>query len=72
MSYQLTELNAGLAAPPTILSGQGVRNEDIIAVLPEWTLDPLRVYAVWPSNISTSSAAYTLINAIYDSFNSWS
>lgn len=70
MSYQLAKLKAGLAAPPTFLSDQGISNEEIIAVLPEWTLEPLRVYAVWPSNISTSSAAYTLINAIYDSFNS--
>ncbi|KEY58096.1 LysR family transcriptional regulator [Serratia sp. DD3] len=70
LSYQLAKLKVGLAAPPTYLSDQGISNGEVIAVLPEWTLEPLRVYAVWPLNMSTSSAAYTLINAIYDSFNS--
>lgn len=70
MSYQLAKLNAGLAAPPNYLSDQGISDEEVISVLPEWTLEPLKVYAVWPPNISTSSAAYTLINVIYDSFNS--
>ncbi|MBI6856184.1 LysR family transcriptional regulator [Pseudomonas cichorii] len=69
-SYQLARLNAGLAAPPNYLSDEGIRRNEIVAVLPEWTLDPLKVYAVWPPNITTSSIAYTLINTLYDSFSS--
>ena len=69
-SYRFAQLKAGLAAPPNYLSDEGIRRNEVIAVLPEWTLDPLKVYAVWPPNISTSSIAYTLINSIYNAFNS--
>ena len=69
-AYRLAWLNAGLSAPPNYLSDEGIRRNEIVAVLPEWTLAPLKVYAVWPPNVSTSSIAYTLINTIYDSFNS--
>lgn len=69
-SYRLAQLNAGLAAPPNYLSDEGIRRNEVVAVLPEWTLDPLKVYAVWPPNIATSSIAYTLINTIYNAFNS--
>lgn len=69
-SYRLALLKAGLAAPPNYLSDEGLRSKEIEAVLPEWTLSPLKVYAVWPPNVSTSSIAYTLINTIYKSISS--
>lgn len=69
-SYRFAQLKVGLAAPPNFLSNQGIQRNEIVAVLPEWILDPLKVYAVWPPNITTSSIAYTLINNIYDSFSS--
>lgn len=59
----------GLAAPPDYLSGEGIRRGEVVAVLPEWTLEPLQVHAVWPANVSASSAAYALVNAPYDAFN---
>ncbi|MNU98572.1 hypothetical protein D3C71_886820 [compost metagenome] len=68
-SYRFAQLKTGLAAPPNYLSDEGIRRNEVVAVLPEWTLDPLKVYAVWPPNISTSSIAYTLINSIYNAFN---
>ncbi|MFR0687891.1 LysR family transcriptional regulator [Enterobacterales bacterium AE_CKDN230030158-1A_HGKHYDSX7] len=69
-SYQLARLGAGLAAPPDYLVKKAIRQGEIEAVLPDWVLPPLKVYAVWPPNISTSSIAYTLINNIYNSFSS--
>lgn len=68
-SYRFAQLKAGLAAPPNYLSDEDIRRNEVVAVLPEWTLEPLKVYAVWPPNISTSSIAYTLINSIYNAFN---
>lgn len=67
-SARLALLKIGLAAPPNFLTDEHVRRNEIEAVLPEWSLEPLKVYAVWPPNISTSSIAYTLINTIYNSF----
>ncbi|WP_028693924.1 LysR family transcriptional regulator [Pseudomonas cremoricolorata] len=69
-SYRLAQLGTGLAAPPDYLSDEGIRRKEVVAVLPEWMLDPLKVYAVWPPNIATSNVAYTLINSLYDAFSS--
>ncbi|NWB90348.1 LysR family transcriptional regulator [Pseudomonas agarici] len=69
-SYRFAQLKVGLAAPPNFLSCEGIQRNEVVVVLPEWILDPLKVYAVWPPNITTSSIAYTLINDIYDSFSS--
>lgn len=68
-AYRLAAFGAGLAAPPDYLGEDGIRRGEVVAVLPEWKLEPLQVHAVWPSNVSTSSAAYALVNALYDAFN---
>ncbi|MBF3093906.1 LysR substrate-binding domain-containing protein, partial [Pseudomonas aeruginosa] len=62
-------LGVGLAAPPTYLSDEPIRRGELRAVLPEWRLEPLKVYAVWPPNVPASSIAYTLINHLYEAFN---
>ena len=67
-SYQLAKLHIGLAAPPEFLIKDDLKQRLIEHVLPTWSLDPLKVYAVWPPNMATSSIAYTLINALYGSF----
>lgn len=68
-SYQLAKLNAGLAAPPDYLSKNDILSGDIVRVLPQWELQPLNVYAIWPGNLPINSIAYSLINKIYSSFN---
>ncbi|MEX0498038.1 LysR family transcriptional regulator [Raoultella terrigena] len=69
-AYTLAKQQVGLAAPPFYLSQEDITREEMQEVLPDWSLEPLKVYAIWPSNISTSSIAYTLINKIYRSFES--
>lgn len=69
-AYTLAKQKVGLAAPPCYLSQEDITREEMQEVLPDWSLEPLKVYAIWPSNISTSSIAYTLINKIYLSFES--
>ena len=68
-SCRLARLGVGLAAPPTYLSDEPIRRGELRAVLPEWRLEPLKVYAVWPPNVPASSIAYTLINRLYEAFN---
>lgn len=68
-SYQLALLGVGLAAPPNYLSDGAIARKDLVAVLPQWNLEPLKVYALWPANLSTSSVAYSLIKRLYDAFN---
>jgi DNA-binding transcriptional LysR family regulator len=69
-AYALAKQQIGLAAPPRYLSEDDVKREKIQEVLPDWSLEPLKVYAIWPANISTSSIAYKLINNIYNSVES--
>ncbi|WP_148249978.1 LysR family transcriptional regulator [Raoultella terrigena] len=69
-AYALAKQQVGLAVPPCYLSQEDITREEMQEVLPDWSLEPLKVYAIWPSNISTSSIAYTLINKIYHSFES--
>ncbi|MEX0528767.1 LysR family transcriptional regulator [Raoultella terrigena] len=69
-AYTLAKQQVGLAAPPCYLSQEDITREEMQEVLPDWSLEPLKVYAIWPSNISTSSIAYTLINKIHHSFES--
>lgn len=69
-AYTLAKQQVGLAVPPCYLSQEDITREEMQEVLPDWSLEPLKVYAIWPSNISTSSIAYTLINKIYHSFES--
>ncbi|WP_404652682.1 LysR family transcriptional regulator [Raoultella terrigena] len=69
-AYTLAKQQVGLAAPPCYLSQEDITRAEMQEVLPDWSLEPLKVYAIWPSNISTSSIAYTLINKIYHSFES--
>ncbi|MDH8318673.1 LysR substrate-binding domain-containing protein, partial [Klebsiella pneumoniae] len=65
-AYVLAKQNIGLAVPPRFLCENDVKLGEMHEVLPDWSLEPLKVYAIWPANISTSSAAYKLINYIYN------
>lgn len=68
-AYRLAKLNAGLAAPPDELIQADIEQQNIVEVLPEWKLEPLSVYAVWPANIPINGIAHALIEKIYESFN---
>lgn len=68
-SYQLVKLDSGLAAPPDYLMQADIEQQNIVEVLPEWKLEPLSVYAVWPANIPINGIAHALIEKIYESFN---
>lgn len=65
-AYALARQQIGLAAPPRYLSEEDIKRGEMQEILPDWALEPLKVYAVWPSNMSTSSIAYKLINDIYN------
>ncbi|MCH7394703.1 LysR family transcriptional regulator [Acinetobacter dispersus] len=69
-AYRLAKLNVGLAAPPDELIQADLEQQNIVKVLPSWTLEQLSVYAVWPANIPINSIAHALIERIYQSFNS--
>ena len=48
--HRLTRLGAGLAILPDFLSEADLANRELSVVLPNWSVEPVGVYAVWPSN----------------------
>ena len=48
--HRLTCLGAGLAIIPDFLTEADVRSGALKVVLEDWTVSPVGVYAVWPSN----------------------
>jgi DNA-binding transcriptional LysR family regulator len=48
--YRLARAGAGLAVVPEFLALGDVAAGVVEFVLPEWKLDPIGVFAVWPSN----------------------
>ncbi|WP_435104547.1 LysR family transcriptional regulator [Arhodomonas sp. AD133] len=60
-AYALTKNGVGLSAPPTYLAREGIARGLVTEVLPEWSLEPLEVFAVWPANLPRSSVAHRLI-----------
>ncbi len=62
--YHLAQAGAGLAVVPAFLAEEGVSSGDVQHVLPEWKLDPISVYATWPSNAPKHGLINLLIDAI--------
>lgn len=65
-AYQLALGGVGLAAPPGFRAGADLAGGALRQLVPDWSLAPLTVHAVWPGNISTSSLGYLLIKHLHD------
>lgn len=48
--YSLTKAGVGIAALPRFLATTEIADGSTVCVLPDWKLDPLKIYAEWPSN----------------------
>ena len=62
--YHLARAGAGLAVVPDFLAKEGVISGVVKYVLPDWTLDPIEVYADWPSNAPKNGLINLLVDAI--------
>lgn len=51
----------GLATPPSFLVEESIRQGLLVEPLPEWGIESLGVYAVWPPNASRESLTFRLI-----------
>lgn len=52
----------GLATPPDYLVKNALNNEELLEILPEWQVEPLLLFAVWPANIIENSNARRLVD----------
>ncbi|MEW6991133.1 LysR family transcriptional regulator [Colwelliaceae bacterium 6441] len=61
----MTELcinGSGVATPPDYLIDREIKNNVLVELLPSWTVEPIPLYAVWPSNAFQNSNAKRLLN----------
>ena len=47
---QLCSHGMGLATPPDYLIEKQLENGSLVEILPDWKVDPISVFAVWPGN----------------------
>jgi len=59
---QLCINGAGVATPPDYLIEREIKNKYLIELLPNWQVEPIPLYAVWPSNIFENSSAKRLLD----------
>ena len=59
---QLSLQGLGLSTPPVSFVEGMLESNDLIEVLPEWQVEPIPIYAVWPSNVSAASNTRLLLN----------
>lgn len=63
-AYQLAIAGAGLSSPPDFLVERDLKEGKLIEVLPEWQMEPLSVYAIWPQNLLKNNLAARLRNSL--------
>lgn len=61
-AYQLAIDGAGLSSPPDYLVERDIEEGRLVEVLPEWQMEPLNVFAIWPHNLLKNNLASRLRN----------
>jgi len=59
---QLSINGLGLATPPIYLVEKEIDQGTLVHVLPEWSVEPLPLYAVWPANVTNNSLTKRFLN----------
>lgn len=63
-AYQMARQGLGLAAPPGFLAKNDIDQGVVKEVVPGWALEPLKVHAVWPSNVAAGSLVHALVKSL--------
>ena len=64
--YRLSKAGLGLAMVPHFLASSDLTKGSVKLVLPDWKLDTLSVYAVWPPNAPRESLTTRLVSFLED------
>lgn len=62
--YRLSVAGMGLAIVPEFLAEAGVADGSVEYVLPEWSLAPIDVFAVWPANAPKHGLIHLVVDAL--------
>jgi DNA-binding transcriptional LysR family regulator len=60
----MTELcinGVGIATPPDYLIEREIKSNALVELLPHWQVEPIALYAVWPSNVFQNSSVKRLL-----------
>lgn len=59
---ELARQGVGLATAPDYLVEDALLSGDLVHLLPEWQIEPIEVFAVWPIQTNKTSLSYLLID----------
>ena len=62
--YRLARAHAGLAILPEFLCLADIAAGTMVQVLPDWELEPIGVYAVWPPNAPRAGLTARFVDAL--------
>lgn len=62
--YRLAANGLGVTTIPRFLAAQGVKENLLEYVLPDWQLDQLHVFAEWPANAPKHGLIHLLVNSL--------
>ena len=65
---QFCRFGLGVATPPGFLVNDALAEGELVELLPDWSVDSIPVYAVWPENVSVHSNAMLLLRHFVDKF----
>lgn len=57
---------SGIATPPDHLVTKFIADNSLVELLPDWHVEPITFYALWPSNTSKNSLSKKLLSFIED------
>ena len=63
--YRLARSGAGLAVVPEFYAEEGIEAKEIEHVLPAWKLEPINIFATWPSNAPRDGLIRLFIDYIH-------
>ncbi len=64
---QLSLQGLGLSTPPALFVDDLLESGRLVEVLPEWQVESIPIYAVWPNNASSASNTRLLLKHLSDS-----
>ena len=64
--YHFATQNTGLAILPSFLAERGISSGELVQIIPDWTLRPLGIYAVWPDKSRRESLTLLFVRFLSD------
>ncbi len=69
--YEFATRDQGLIMIPESLAKRGIEHGELVQVLPDWSVKPLSLQAVWPDRSRRESLALLFVRYLADNANSW-